>query len=109
MELLLGGESVRLTTVPCRPDKSTSPNVSCSLQAIPVSKRLLLYHCIPRKVGGVMAGQEDTQRRHPHHALTHRAVEALKGTGRARKIADGGGLYVVVAPNGAKSWMLRTV
>src|SRR4051794_9474654 len=48
-------------------------------------------------------------RRHPHHALNARAVQTLKTDGRVRRIADGDGLYLVVAPNGSKSWVLRVV
>jgi integrase len=46
------------------------------------------------------------RRRHPHKALTSREVQALNTPGR---FADGGGLYLLVAPSGSKSWMLRTV
>ena len=46
------------------------------------------------------------RRRHPHKALTTREVQALNTSGR---FADGGGLYLLVAPGGSKSWMLRTV
>src|SRR5437762_5314271 len=47
--------------------------------------------------------------RHPHHALTARAVQALITKGSTRRIADGGGLYLVAAPGGSNSWVLRTV
>lgn len=47
--------------------------------------------------------------RHPHHALTARSVSSLSSTGRARRVADGGGLYLLIAPNGSKSWVLRTL
>lgn len=47
--------------------------------------------------------------RHPHRALNPRAVQSVKGTGRTQRIADGGGLYLVVAPRGSKSWVLRTI
>lgn len=46
------------------------------------------------------------RRRHPRNALTPRSVAALKEPGR---FADGGGLYVLVAPGGSKSWVLRTL
>ena len=48
-------------------------------------------------------------RRHPHQALTARTVRSARGTGRTQRLADGGGLYLVVAPSGSKSWVLRTV
>ena len=48
-------------------------------------------------------------RRHPHHALTARTLRSAQGTGRTQRLADGGGLYLVVAPSGSKSWVLRTV
>lgn len=44
--------------------------------------------------------------RHPHKALTAVRVRSLKESGR---YADGNGLYLVVAPSGAKRWLLRTV
>jgi integrase len=50
-----------------------------------------------------------TRRRHPVHALSTRTVKAAKSAGKQRRLADGGGLYLLVAPNGSKSWMLRTV
>ncbi len=53
-----------------------------------------------------MREQTPTRRRHPHKALTTREVQALNTPGR---FADGGGLYLLVAPSGSKSWMLRTV
>jgi integrase len=52
----------------------------------------------------------DTEiRQHPRLALSAKAIQALKPTGKPRRVADGGGLYVLVAPNGTKSWVLRTV
>ncbi|HXG88457.1 MAG TPA: integrase arm-type DNA-binding domain-containing protein [Vicinamibacterales bacterium] len=45
-------------------------------------------------------------RRHPHKVLTSRTVSAAAQPGR---FADGGGLYLFVAPSGSKSWVLRTV
>ena len=51
----------------------------------------------------------DTQKRHPQKALNARAVQTLTGTGTARRIADGGGLYLLIAPGGSKSWVLRTL
>ena len=44
--------------------------------------------------------------RHPHKALTARTVSTTTESGC---YADGGGLYLLVAPGGSKSWMLRTV
>ena len=52
---------------------------------------------------------EPRRRRHPHKALTVRAVQAARPEDRTRRIADGGGLYLLVSPSGAKSWVLRTV
>ena len=49
------------------------------------------------------------RRRHPQKALTARAVQTARAGASARRIADGGGLYLFVAPGGAKSWVLRTV
>jgi integrase len=54
-------------------------------------------------------GSESVSGRHPHKALNARAVQAISSRGRARRVADGGGLYLFVAPNGSKSWVLRTV
>ncbi|MDP6579647.1 MAG: integrase arm-type DNA-binding domain-containing protein [Vicinamibacterales bacterium] len=56
-----------------------------------------------------MGGEKHVTRRHPQQALTARAVRAAGATGRTRRLADGGGLYLVVAPSGSKSWVLRTV
>ena len=44
--------------------------------------------------------------RHPHKALAARTVNTISAPGR---YADGGGLYLLVAPGGSKSWVLRTV
>jgi integrase len=52
---------------------------------------------------------EQERRRHPQKALTARAGQTARAGDRARRIADGGGLYLFVAPGGAKSWVLRTV
>ncbi len=47
-----------------------------------------------------------SKRHHPDKALTAVKVRTLKKPGR---YADGNGLYLVVAPSGAKRWILRTV
>jgi len=48
--------------------------------------------------------------RHPQRVLTARTVQsASPDANRPRRLADGGGLYLLVAPSGAKSWILRTV
>ena len=47
--------------------------------------------------------------RQPRKTLTARAVQTAMAEGRARRIADGGGLYLLVTPGGSKSWVLRTV
>ena len=46
------------------------------------------------------------RRRHPDRALTAVQVRQIKTPGRH---ADGGGLYLLVEPTGAKRWVLRTV
>jgi hypothetical protein len=51
----------------------------------------------------------DKSGQHPHNALAAKTVQAFKSTGRTRRIADGGGLYLVIAYGGSKSWVLRTV
>ena len=51
----------------------------------------------------------DLHKRHPHQRLTARAVQTARPRPGARRMADGGGLYLRVAPSGAKSWILRTV
>jgi integrase len=56
-----------------------------------------------------MREQLDAPTRHPHKALTAQAVRAFTATGKLQRIADGGGLYLLVSPSGAKSWVLRTV
>ncbi|MBF8301476.1 MAG: integrase family protein, partial [Acidobacteria bacterium] len=50
-----------------------------------------------------------TLKRHPHKALSARTVQSTTATGKTQRIADGGGLYLLVAPGGSKSWMLRTL
>jgi len=47
--------------------------------------------------------------RHPHNRLTDRSIRSAAADDRTRRIADGGGLYLLVAPSGSKSWLLRTV
>src|SRR6516165_3007282 len=47
--------------------------------------------------------------RHPHHALNARAAQAFIRSGGSRRVADGGGLYLVAASGGSRSWILRTV
>lgn len=66
-------------------------------------------NAIPHKMWGRMREQPNEIRRSPHRTLTARTVQTAKGTGRAQKIADGAGLYLLVAPSGSKSWLLRTV
>jgi integrase len=56
-----------------------------------------------------MREHQASSRRHPHKALTTRTVQSLSATGRTQRAADGGGLYLLVAPGGSKSWLLRTV
>ena len=56
-----------------------------------------------------MGDRHQQPRRHPHRVLSARAVQTAKGTGRVQRIADGGGLYLLIAPSGSKSWLLRTV
>ncbi|HXG90011.1 MAG TPA: integrase arm-type DNA-binding domain-containing protein [Vicinamibacterales bacterium] len=46
---------------------------------------------------------------HPQRALSARSVATAKSSRITRRVADGGGLYLVVAPSGSKSWVLRTV
>lgn len=48
-------------------------------------------------------------KRHPHKALSARTVQTTTATGKVQRLADGGGLYLLVAPSGSKSWMLRTL
>ena len=51
----------------------------------------------------------DTPKRHPQKALNARTVQSLTATGATRRVADGGGLYLQIAPGGSKSWVLRTI
>lgn len=50
---------------------------------------------------GVIVG---LTKKHPREALTARSVASLSKPGRH---ADGRGLYLLVAPSGSKSWLLR--
>jgi integrase len=47
--------------------------------------------------------------RHPRFALSAKAVKAFSSSGGTKRIADGGGLYLVASPGGSKSWVLRTI
>ena len=69
-------------------------------------ERPLSSGLFPHKMWEQMREQESSRQRHPHKALTPRAVQALNTPGR---FADGGGLYLLVSPSGSKSWMLRTL
>jgi hypothetical protein len=40
------------------------------------------------------------------HAARRRKLRSLKPGPKATKIADGGGLHIVVTPNGSKLWRL---
>lgn len=51
----------------------------------------------------------EEQGHHPHFALNARAVKALKSDGHTKRLADGGGLYLVAASTSTKSWVLRVV
>jgi integrase len=58
-------------------------------------------------VGCKMGGATGIRtRKHPDKALTVVGIRAIKSPGR---YADGNGLYLKVAPSGAKRWELRTV
>ena len=41
------------------------------------------------------------------HKLTDIAVRMLKPKSSSFQVSDGGGLYLKIYPNGAKSWLLR--
>jgi len=58
---------------------------------------------VGRKMGGVTGIRT---RKHPDKALSVVGIRALKKPGR---YADGNGLYLKIAPSGAKRWELRTV
>jgi Arm DNA-binding domain len=54
--------------------------------------------------------EKSTRRgRHPRQALTARQVQTAKGNGHTQRLADGAGLYLLIAPSGSKSWVLRVV
>lgn len=55
--------------------------------------------------GSLRFGKPDG-RRHPHNQLSAIAVRNKSVPGR---YADGNGLYLLIDPNGAKRWLLRTV
>ena len=74
--------------------------------AISVQDVPLTSHLFPHIMWDEMRDKKSG--RHPHKALTAREVQTARGEGRARRIADGGGLYLLVAPGGSKSWVLRT-
>jgi integrase len=105
----IGGESVRPHVVQCRLKASTTSKYQYHLHVRIVRGRPLPSMTIPHIMWEDMREKTDALRRHPHHALSARTVQTLKANGRVQRIADGGGLYVVVAPNGSKSWVLRVV
>jgi hypothetical protein len=39
-------------------------------------------------------------------SLTDTTVRAIKPVAKPQKVADGGGLYLFVTPNGTKAWRL---
>ncbi len=41
--------------------------------------------------------------------LTALTVHHATGNGRTRRLGDGNGLYLLIAPRGSKSWLLRTL
>jgi integrase len=45
----------------------------------------------------------------PKQQLTAQTVKHAKATGTAYRLADGDGLYLLVSPNGTRSWVLRTL
>ena len=45
----------------------------------------------------------------PKQQLTAQTVKHAKATGTAYRLADGDGLYLLVSPNGSRSWVLRTL
>ncbi|EMU3898244.1 DUF4102 domain-containing protein, partial [Neisseria gonorrhoeae] len=42
-----------------------------------------------------------------HNKLTQKQIEAAKADGKQSKLADGGGLYLLLHPNGSKYWRMR--
>ena len=44
---------------------------------------------------------------YPQMPLTDRGVRALKAGPRRRKVFDGGGLYLLLHPNGSRYWRLK--
>ena len=56
-----------------------------------------------------MRDASSTPPRHPYKVLSPPAVRAARPARTTRRIADGGGLYLQIAPTGTKAWVLRTV
>ena len=104
-----GGEEVRLHIVSHHPETSITASLYYQFRLALVPSRTLQSTTIPHIMWERMREQTTAPRRHPRLALSAREVQAAKSTGRVRRIADGGGLYLVVAPNGSKSWVLRVV
>lgn len=42
-----------------------------------------------------------------HNKLTQKQIEAAKADGKQSKLADGGGLYLLLHPNGSRYWRMR--
>jgi hypothetical protein len=53
-----------------------------------------------------MASAELLRMRYQHMFLTNTAVPNTKPAGKPRKLADGGGLHLLVTPGGGKPWRL---
>jgi len=43
----------------------------------------------------------------PQMKLTARQIDSAKPKEKSYKLADGGGMYLEIFPNGAKSWRLK--
>ena len=106
MRCASGGREFRLVHVQQRPIASDKYVYSDCYGLLVVPDVLFTSHTIRVIVWVYM---RDLPKRHPHQRLTARAVQTARPRTSARRMADGGGLYLRVAPSGAKSWVLRTV
>ena len=64
----------------------------------------MIFH----EIEGTIVGTKcEPERRYPHMALTQFAITKALPKDKPYKLSDGGGLHLLVRPNGSKLWQLR--
>jgi len=81
------------------------------LQGLQNSAILTPIHCPPltaSRIGGIKRGIiYECEWRCPHMKLTELNCKNAKPSEKARKMGDGKGLYLEIAPNGSKYWRMK--